>query len=183
MSKSSSNPLQAPAKGRICIRPYRDSDSEPIRALFVDAFGTGKGSILRAALKGQLADKLSMCLYTIGSISLCSQAIHLSTRYSSHKDQDNYNVLIYLGQAMLLAALATLLNRAYKVYLAVMKFIQLGLDGDMLDIGEHYCWRSLQFDNSDSSKENERRKNGYWVAELIQEDGSSIIVGGTGIGL
>lgn len=127
-------------------------------------------------MKGQLADRISMGLYTIGSLSLCFQAIYLSTRISSSNPR-NYNTIVYFGQAILLAALATFLNRAYGLHLAMVKFINLALDGDMLDIGGHYGGRSLTFNDS-----NDRKKNGFWVAELREKNGSSLIVGGTGIG-
>ncbi|PPQ88129.1 hypothetical protein CVT25_004885 [Psilocybe cyanescens] len=166
------DPITA-GSGRIYIRPYRSSDSEQVRELFRSSFGTGRGSLLRSAMRGQLADRISIALYTMGTLSLCFQAISLPSNSS--------NTITYLGQATLFAAVATFLNRAYGLYAAMMKFINLGLNGDMLDISKHYGGSDLLLDGSASDSTKDKEKNGYWVAELREKDGTSLIVGGTGI--
>ncbi|KAJ7610115.1 acyl-CoA N-acyltransferase [Roridomyces roridus] len=146
------NPL--PNQTSYYVRPCRPSDSPQIRALFLEAFATGEGSVASVGRRRFLTQPASLIAYLLGGMGL---GVGFVSGPSARGR--------WTGALICTAAIALFAGVRYYITREMLAFCDGVMREDLGDIGEYYRAPAM-----------------FWVAVQPKEnEGEEQVIGGVGL--
>ncbi|KAJ7613229.1 acyl-CoA N-acyltransferase [Roridomyces roridus] len=135
------------------IRPHRPTDSPQIRALFLEAFATGEGSVASVGRRRFLTQPASLIVYLLGGVGL---GVVVVSGPSTRR---------WTGALVCTAGIALFAGVRYYIAQEMLAFCDGVMRGDLGDIGEYYKAPAM-----------------FWVAVQPKENDEEEVIGGVGLG-
>lgn len=163
-------------KLEVNVRPYRNSDGQPVRDLFYDSMSGGTPLLLPLTVPGELIQSviegspfyLAMRAQWTRPISLFTYAniiLGLTIVVQSHRP-----VLRRIGYGIVFMALVTFCAYRYSLRATFEDYLRRNLEGDLSDVAEAYGIQVSPVEEHRSkplaSNSSFTGKDGFWVAEI-----------------